>query len=90
MAAPFWNPAAAAQMAAMAATTLSGNQDAMFDMASTAGQSFLQSSTARMIPGLESSMMVLRQYFAVDNRYVLQKMKRVGMPFVFKTWKRMV
>eukprot|EP00540_Astrosyne_radiata_P014720 CAMPEP_0116864746 /NCGR_PEP_ID=MMETSP0418-20121206/24999_1 /TAXON_ID=1158023 /ORGANISM="Astrosyne radiata, Strain 13vi08-1A" /LENGTH=196 /DNA_ID=CAMNT_0004500013 /DNA_START=1 /DNA_END=587 /DNA_ORIENTATION=- len=41
-------------------------------MAFTGGRTFLQSSTARMIPGLESAMQMLRVYFAVDNKYVLE------------------
>ena len=48
----FWNPAAAASVIA-AATTGGGNSNAMLDLASSAGKSFFQSSSARMIPGLE-------------------------------------
>ena len=92
---PFWNPAAAASMAAMAASTFTGaatgsTNEQMLDFAGQAAGSFLQSSTARMIPGLERSMMALRQYFAVDNRYVVQKIKRVLAPFLAKGWTRQV
>jgi hypothetical protein len=87
----FWNPATAATITAMASTfTGATNQQQMLDIAGIAGKSFLQSSTARMIPGLESIMLALRSYFAVDNSYVLLKMKRVLFPFLFKTWKRQV
>jgi len=90
---PFWNPAAAASMATMAASAFSGggtNNEQMLNIAGQAAGSFLQSSTARMIPGLEMSMMALRKYFAVDNRYVVQKIKRVLAPFLCKSWKRQV
>ena len=92
---PFWNPAAAASMAAMAASTFTGaatgsTNEQMLDFAGQAAGSFLQSSTARMIPGLERSMIALRQYFAVDNRYVLQKIKRVLAPFLASGWSRQV
>lgn len=90
----FWNPAAAAGMAAMAASitgaSAGSSNEQMLDFAGQAAGSFLQSSTARMIPGLERSMMALRQYFAVDNRYVVQKIKRVLAPFLTKGWKRQV
>ena len=66
------------------------NPDAMFDLASTAGKSFLASSSARMIPGFEAAMVNLRGYFAVDNRYVQAKMGRILFPFLTKSWKRLV
>jgi hypothetical protein len=80
-------------MAAMASSVAANgmnNPDAMFDLASTAGKSFLASSSARMIPGLEAVMMNLRGYFAVDNRYVKSKMGRILFPFMTKSWKRLV
>lgn len=92
----FWNPATAATMAAVAGSLTSGgksggyNSDAMFDLASSAGKTFLQSGTARMIPGLESTMLLLRTYFAVDNQYVVKKMKKILFPFLSKSWKRSV
>ena len=89
----FWNPATAATMAAMAGS-MGGinvnNPDAMFDLASTAGKSFLATSSARMIPGFEATMVSLRGYFAVDNRYVKSKMQRILFPFRNKSWKRLV
>jgi hypothetical protein len=88
----FWNPATAATVAAAAGSMASGglSNDAMFDLASNAGKSFLKNGSARMIPGLESSMLVLRSYFAVDNRYVMRKMQKILMPFLSKHWKRQV
>lgn len=85
-----WNPNTAATMAAVAGSVANSglSNDAMFDLASTAGKSFLQSSTARMIPGLESFMVTLRAYFAVDNQYVVKKMKKILLPFLSKYWKR--
>jgi hypothetical protein len=88
---PFWNPATAATMAAVAGS-ISGSggfsNDTMLDLASSAGKSFLQSGSARMIPGLESTMLTLRHYFAVDNKYVLRKMQKVLFPFLSKQWQR--
>ena len=66
------------------------SNDAMFDLAMTGGQTFLKSSTARMIPGLESSMQMLRVYFAVDNHYVKRKIQKVLFPFLSKQWQRQV
>jgi YIF1 len=98
----FWNPTTAATMAAVAGSLASsasggklgvgGSVDAgtMLDFASTAGKTFLQSGTARMIPGLEAAMQLLRRYFAVDNQYVVKKMKRVFFPFLNKNWQRTV
>jgi hypothetical protein len=90
----FWNPATAATVAAVAGSMANNgagmNSDAMLNLASTAGQSFLQNSAARMVPGLESTMLTLRAYFAVDNRYVVKKMKKVLFPFMDKQWRRMV
>ena len=86
-----WNPATAATMVAMAGSGAAGmSNDAMFDLASTAGKSFLQSGTARMVPGVESTMQMLRHYFAVDNRYVQLKMRKVLFPFFDKQWARVV
>ena len=84
----FWNPAAAATMVAMAGSGMSN--DAMIDFASNAGKSFLQSGSARMVPGLESKMHMLRRYFAVDNHYVKIKMRKILFPFFDKQWTRVV
>jgi hypothetical protein len=93
-AAPFWNPATAANLAALAFSTAtsaaSTTPDGMLDLAGVAGKSFLENSSARMIPGLERAMQTLRCYFAVDNRYVVQKIKRILLPFTCHQWKRQV
>lgn len=87
----FWNPATAATMVAMAGSGGAGmSNDAMFDLASSAGKTILQSGTARMVPGVQSTMQTLRHYFAVDNRYVQLKMRKVLFPFLDKNWARMV
>ena len=88
----FWNPATAASVMSMAGSVANSglSNDAMLDFASTAGKSFFQSSSAQMIPGLETAMGKLRSYFAVDNRYVKRKMQKVLFPFVSKHWKREV
>lgn len=84
----FWNPAGGATVMSMAGSGFSN--DAMLDLASTAGKTFLQSGSARMIPGLEIAMGKMRVYFAVDNRYVKRKMQKVLFPFLSKHWKRQV
>jgi len=83
----FWNPAAAATVIGSVANSGLSN-DAMLDLASSAGKSFLQSGSARMIPGLEGAFQTLRKYFAVDNRYVKRKMIKILLPFLSKHWKR--
>jgi hypothetical protein len=89
-----WNPAAAAAaMAAVASGSSAGSlmtNDAVLHSISSAGQSFFQQGTARMIPGLESTMLTLRYYFAVDNRYVMLKIQKVLVPFFSNDWKRQV
>jgi len=42
-----------------------------------------------MIPGFDQAMITLRTYFAVDNDYVVKKMKKVLFPFKTSHWKRM-
>jgi len=42
------------------------------------------------IPGFDATMIALRAYFAVDNRYVQLKMKKVLFPFLSKQWRRLV
>jgi hypothetical protein len=88
----FWNPAAAATMAAVAGSVAHGgfSNDVTVDLAANAAKSFFASGTARMVPGLESSMLSLRTYFAVDNVYVVRKMKRILFPFLTKHWQRTV
>jgi YIF1 len=97
----FWDPATAARMAAMAVNMSSnssaggnggmGNEAMMLNLAGEASKSFLQSKSAQLLPGyMEQIMNVLRTYFAVDNRYVVLKMKRLLVPFLCKHWKRQV
>jgi len=85
--ASLWNPATAATMAAAVAT---GNTGAATGAAVDAATQLWQIGTARFIPGLESTMLSLRYYFAVDNRYVVLKMKKLFLPFLYKDWKRLV
>ena len=74
-----FNPALAAM-----AGSISG--DAVVEM----GKGFITSRAAQMVPGLESGMLLLRSYFAVDNNYVKTKMLKVLFPFRSKNWKRVV
>lgn len=83
----FWNPTTA--MSAAAAFT-SSDQTAMFNVAESMGKQFLETGWAKAVPGLERSMLALRPYFAVDNRYVKGKMGRVLFPFLCKDWARLV
>lgn len=84
----YWNPAAAAVMNAAAGGMITN--DAMIDLASSAGRTFIARGTARFVPGLERFMTNLRTYFAVDNRYVQRKMVTVLFPFFKKHWRRTV
>ena len=75
------------QAAAMAATAyLTGNRKAIEDDVTK----FLKDSWAKKMPGLEALLLTLRSYFAVDNNYVLQKMKCILFPFLKKQWNRNV
>ena len=85
----FFNPATATAVAAAMANS-GMSSDTMIDLAQGMGKNFLQNSTAKMIPGLESTMVMLRTYFAVDNKYVVQKMKKTLIPFLSKDWRRIV
>lgn len=69
---------------ALAAVAGSISNDQIMQM----GRGFLQSGTARMVPGLESGMLMLRSYFAVDNNYVKIKIQKILFPFMSKHWKR--
>ena len=71
---------------ALAAVAGSISGDTVMEMS----KGFIQSGTAKMIPGLESAMLMLRCYFAVDNNYVKMKMFKVLFPFTSKHWKRIV
>ena len=70
--------------AAMAASALGANQPAVVV------ESIFRDSWAKMIPGLEAFLNTLRDYFAVDNKYVLQKIKTILFPFLKKDWHRNV
>ena len=68
-----------------------GNEAMMLNLAGEASKSFLQSKSAQLLPSYwEQGMNLLRTYFAVDNKYVVLKMKRILMPFLSKHWKRQV
>jgi YIF1 len=91
----FWDPSTAAKMAAMAVNMSSSNgtnsETMMLNLAGEASKSFLQSKSAQLLPSyMEQIMNMLRTYFAVDNRYVVLKMKRIIFPFLCKHWKRQV
>ena len=91
----FWDPSMAARVATMAVNSSSGggfgNEAMMLNLAGEASKTFLQSKSAQLLPGyVEQMMNLLRTYFAVDNKYVVLKMKRILMPFLCKHWKRQV
>ena len=62
----------------------------MINFATHTAEDFFKSRTAKIVPGLESSMLLLRRYFAVDNYYVKTKILKVLFPFRSKNWKRLV
>jgi len=88
------NPAAAAAISAVTGSMGMGQggmpNEAVMQSIGTLGQNFISQGTARMIPGLESTLLVLRHYFAVDNRYVVRKMRKVLFPFISPDWQRQV
>lgn len=90
--AAFWNPGTAAAMTGLVAQAASGglNNEAMLDWAMKGGSAAWQSGGASIIPGFDATMLMLRAYFAVDNRYVKRKMQKVLFPFLSKEWKRLV
>jgi hypothetical protein len=58
-----------------------------------AGKTLMHSSgsAARvLLPGFSTTMQMLRPYFAVDNRFVMKKIKRILFPFPYKSWRRQV
>lgn len=57
------------------------------DMFTDQGKKFIEN---KFFPGLNTFMMTLRPYFAVDNGYVMQKIKRILFPFITKQWNRKV
>ncbi|KAL7575032.1 hypothetical protein ACA910_010843 [Epithemia clementina (nom. ined.)] len=88
-----WDPSMAAVMAASAAA-LGGGSGNQFpsqmagQLATDMTKSFLRESWIKIIPGLEAFLVTLRTYFAVDNKYVLQKIKTILFPFLKKEWNR--
>jgi len=84
------NPSTVGAFTAMAENSIGGdNPTAVFhQLIKPQAQTFLKTSTARMVPGLESVMTTLRRYFQVDNRYVKRKLQRIFFPFRCKSWQR--
>ena len=82
----FWNPGATMMGLAAQAATGGVNEKTVMDMT----QAIWKSGSASIIPGVDSTMLMLRSYFAVDNHYVKRKMVKILMPFMSKSWKRMV
>lgn len=74
----------------MAAMAGGFNNDTMFKIGSEAAENMWKSGAGKFIPGLETSMLTLRRYFAVDNYYVKAKILKVLFPFRSKNWKRVV
>ena len=74
----------------MAAMAGGFNNDTMFKIASEGAENMWKSGAGQFIPGLETSMLTLRRYFAVDNYYVKAKILKVLFPFRSKNWKRIV
>ena len=84
-----FNPAMAMAAANAVATGKMGYNTLMMNMAESMGKQFLETGWAKAVPGLERSMVGLRPYFAVDNKYVKRKMLRVLFPFAFRnSWAR--
>jgi hypothetical protein len=81
----FWNPGTMMGLAAQAASG-GMNEQAVMNMT----QAIWKSGSASIIPGVDSTMLMLRSYFAVDNNYVKRKMFKILLPFLSKSWKRMV
>ena len=91
-----WNPVVATTIATAAAGMIQGQgtnsnaNDTMFTIGQQVTTQFIDESTARLIPGLETFMTTLRVYFAVNNGYVKRKMARVLFSFFCKNWSRIV
>ena len=79
--------AAAMGMVSSLATGQGLPNEMLASEAKKVGEQFFQTS---IFPGFHTFMIMLRSYFAVDNRYVMLKMKRVLFPFISKHWKRNV
>jgi hypothetical protein len=87
----FWNPSTMA-MAGLAAQAVSGGitSSQALDQVMNIVPVPPNWKASSVIPGFDSTMIMLRGYFAVDNRYVQRKMKKVLFPFLAKQWRRMV
>jgi hypothetical protein len=87
----FWNPSTMA-MAGLAAQAVSGGitSSQALDQVINIVPVPPNWKASSVIPGFDSTMIMLRAYFAVDNRYVQRKMKKVLFPFVAKQWRRLV
>jgi len=70
-----------------AATYAAGGGD-VSKIAENVGKDLFDVGLAKVIPGLERSLVGLRPYFAVDNQYVKKKMFMVLFPFAFREWAR--
>ena len=51
-------------------------------------KSFLSSNMAKYQPGVSTFWVSLKYYFAVDNAYVLKKLKILLLPIMKKGWHR--
>mmetsp|Transcript_48311 Transcript_48311/g.72032 ORF Transcript_48311/g.72032 Transcript_48311/m.72032 type:complete len:316 (+) Transcript_48311:1918-2865(+) len=90
----FISPAVATAAMGLVGQTLAGGnqtgqQQAMMGLAENAALDMINKQKERFFPGVENLKGSLRRYFAVDNQYVLSKIKRVLVPFVYKQWDRM-
>ena len=86
----YWNPAMSAAAMGMMTQLAAGQGFApgiANDMITDQGKKFIETN---FLPGLNTVMMTLRPYFAVDNGYVLQKIKKILFPFMTKQWNRKV
>ena len=81
----FWNSANTMAVAGLAAQAMSGGMT-MDQMINFVPMPPVQENVAHF----NRIMLTLRAYFAVDNRYVQLKMRKVLFPFVSKQWRRMV
>lgn len=86
----FWNPSTMA-MAGLAAQAVSGGitSSQALDQVINIVPVPPNWKASSVVPGFDSTMTMLRTYFAVDNRYVQRKMKKVLFPFVAKQWRRL-
>lgn len=65
-----------------------GVNEQMLNMGGNMAKSFISTNMARYQPGVDSFWAVLKVYFAVDNAYVLRKLKTLILPFLNKDWTR--